>query len=408
MLKTVQITAHAVFPNTTPFSGYIRVGMHPNFLDVDVEGEVRTFVAEVLNQKFPFNRNREARFRLIPNSILGENTYYTIEIWKAEKTGLGTKDFLMYKSNVIVPDEDCNLADLVITEPMVIEPIEASKLYATEAKATVGAAREILNRAEMTLNRAKSFFVWDVAKGKELHVYAAPLVSFEISADMKPSEVLPANGVKSPENPSVVSANPFFSVSVSEVSGKTETHTCFFDTPIWGGYLDLSSSTVEASWEGYEFTGEENFERVLVNGKYGFMYTFIEPSISGGSDDVLVCSHFVPAPHDAGTCYVTNNGYSLVMVPTDQTKTTVGDFKAWLIAEKEAGTPCIVARKFDHILDTISIAGFDVLSLSQDDYFTPKLNIVTSNIPITLGYPMSPTYVHQTMYAAILSLGGKV
>lgn len=408
MIKTVQVSARILSPNALPFSGYIRVSLHPSLLELDLDGESKIFVSEFANQKFPFRRDKETRIRLIPNSVLGENTYYTVEIWKTEKSGIGSKDVLIHKSDVIVPEADCNLADLVITEPLVIEPIEASKLYAAEAKSAVASGKEVLARADDALKKAKSFFVWDVVKGSDVQVYAAPLVNFEIFAELTPRETPPVNGNKSPENPSTLSGNTALSISVGEVSGQKDTYTSVFPSPVWGGYLDLALGEIEISWEGHEFNGTENFEMVTIDGKRGFSHTFERASITGGSDETLRCSHFVPAPHGLGSCYVTNGGFSVVMVPVDQTIENVDEFKAWLSEQKESGHPCVVVRKFESPTETVEFEGFEALSLAQDDYFTPKLNIVTSNVPIILGYPVSPTYLYQKLSVAVLSLGGNV
>ena len=129
-MKTVTVTVNTRFQNATPFEGFIRVRLGTPLVGVD-----NMFVAQLNPQEIDFGGgNPEVSFIAIPNSILGEDTYYVVEIYRDTLVGAHHEYDIIHTSNIVIPDHDCNLADITIVEPIAPEPLEVSKKYASESK----------------------------------------------------------------------------------------------------------------------------------------------------------------------------------------------------------------------------------------------------------------------------------
>ncbi len=145
-MQTVTVTVNSIFQNATPFEGFIRVRLGTPLVEVD-----STFIAQLNPQEIDFGGgNPEVSFLVIPNSLLGEDTYYVVEIYRTTLVGAHHEYDLLLTSNVVVPDHDCNLADITVLEPIAPEPVEVSKKYASEAKQSAieaEAAKEAAKKA---------------------------------------------------------------------------------------------------------------------------------------------------------------------------------------------------------------------------------------------------------------------
>lgn len=78
------------------------------------------------------------------------------------------------------------------------------------------------------------------------------------------------------------------------------------------------------------------------------LYYSVIPFVTQGVDGInnMYCSHFLPYfGVQLGKCYITGNGYNLVIILTDQTITTVDAANTWLAAQKEKGTPVVIEYK---------------------------------------------------------------
>lgn len=78
------------------------------------------------------------------------------------------------------------------------------------------------------------------------------------------------------------------------------------------------------------------------------LYYSVIPFITQGVDGInnMYCSHFLPYfGVQLGKCYITGNGYNLVIILTDQTITTVDAANTWLATQKEKGTPVVIEYK---------------------------------------------------------------
>lgn len=78
------------------------------------------------------------------------------------------------------------------------------------------------------------------------------------------------------------------------------------------------------------------------------LYYSVIPFVTQGVNGInnMYCSHFLPYfGVQLGKCYITGNGYNLVIVLTDQTITTVDAANTWLATQKEKGTPVVIEYK---------------------------------------------------------------
>ena len=187
-MKTVTVTVNTLFQNATPFEGFIRVRLGTPLVEVD-----STFIAQLNPQEIDFSGgNPEASFLAIPNSILGEDTYYVVEIYRDTLVGAHHEYDLIHTSNIVIPDHDCNLADIAIVEPIAPEPVEVSKKYASEAKLSAIEAEEAKESAkkaaaaaeyfadnadeikeQLTVNLKHILAVGGITKGKQTEIYNA-------------------------------------------------------------------------------------------------------------------------------------------------------------------------------------------------------------------------------------------
>lgn len=152
-MKTVTVTVNTLFQNATPFEGFIRVRLGTPLVEVD-----STFIAQLNPQEIDFGGgNPEASFLAIPNSILGEDTYYVVEIYRDTLVGAHHEYDLIHTSNIVIPDHDCNLADIAVVEPIAPEPVEVSKKYASEAKLSSIEAKEARDDAKKAAAAAEYF-----------------------------------------------------------------------------------------------------------------------------------------------------------------------------------------------------------------------------------------------------------
>lgn len=129
-MQTVTVTINTLFQNATPFEGFVRVKLGTPLVEVD-----STFIAQLNPQEIDFGGgNPEVSFIAIPNSVLGEDTYYVVEIYRDTLVGAHHEYDCIYTGNIVIPDHDCNLADIAVIEPIAPEPVEVSKKFASEAK----------------------------------------------------------------------------------------------------------------------------------------------------------------------------------------------------------------------------------------------------------------------------------
>jgi hypothetical protein len=135
-LRTVKIKLKGLYQSAEPFDGILRVKLSRPAKSE--ETGICVFPEEW--QTIAFSSGGEAVAELIPNSLLGEGTFYNYEIVCNLNTGAYVYDKYGKKKTIskgifVVPEADCDLADIVTLDPPVEVPIDASALNASKAKA---------------------------------------------------------------------------------------------------------------------------------------------------------------------------------------------------------------------------------------------------------------------------------
>jgi hypothetical protein len=128
-MDTVKVVADAFFQDLNAFNGFIKITLVPELVQVSTN-----FVSSLDPQEVNFSRG-SCTLNIVPNSQTGEGSYYKIQIVRRQTIGAGHRDTAIFSGVAVVPDHDCNLSDIITVEPVQPEPIEAAKIYASEAKA---------------------------------------------------------------------------------------------------------------------------------------------------------------------------------------------------------------------------------------------------------------------------------
>lgn len=105
-MKTVKVTIGAVFQNGESFRGYADIRLSQLVGTAD-----RTVIVAMEPQRVPVH-GRDAHVHLVPNSIVGEGTTYTIRLIREDPDRFFGEKVLL-EVQAAVPDFDCRLADLV-------------------------------------------------------------------------------------------------------------------------------------------------------------------------------------------------------------------------------------------------------------------------------------------------------
>ena len=123
MAKTVKIDITSVLPDGRRFQGFFRSKLSRNAI-ID-----ETFVGSYEWQEVVI-KNGCADVYLFPNGLMGDDTYYDYQV--VARSGYGEK--VVQTGVIIVPDHDCNLAD-IITIPFVPEDQQSSYFNMLKAQA---------------------------------------------------------------------------------------------------------------------------------------------------------------------------------------------------------------------------------------------------------------------------------
>lgn len=123
MPKTVRVSLRSVLPDGTPFTGAVRFKPSQNALAPD-----KTFLASAAVYA---HLSGEQHIDLIPSSEFGSGSFYTYEVIRLERK----EERTIQRGRCVVPDHDCEFAD--ITDIEVGLPLDKvlAELYAAEAKA---------------------------------------------------------------------------------------------------------------------------------------------------------------------------------------------------------------------------------------------------------------------------------
>ena len=116
---------------------------------------------------------------------------------------------------------------------------------------------------------------------------------------------------------------------------------------LYGGFgvcdeYDAVTGVEIRRWKRQEFDGTEGWWQSNLEGRAYYVYPLAEPTASSTQ---LYCSHLpvTTSVSDAGCCYIVRADSTLVVFPpAGSGLDTLEAFKAWLAAQKEAGTPLTV------------------------------------------------------------------
>lgn len=140
------------------------------------------------------------------------------------------------------------------------------------------------------------------------------------------------SGTPSPTNVRAISG--FTECTVTDTNGTdTNTATISFGSAgtVYGGYVDLISGKLVVD-RGY-LEPTEVYQVYQNNGIYYWLITYELNSVNGVNG--LISSHFKSVQSlEAGNTYITNNGVTLIVVPTDQTLNSKALADAWMQANQ--------------------------------------------------------------------------
>lgn len=116
---------------------------------------------------------------------------------------------------------------------------------------------------------------------------------------------------------------------------------------LYGGFgvcdeYDAVTGVEIRRWKRQEFDGTEGWRQSNLEGRAYYVYPLAEPTASSTQ---LYCSHLpvTTSVSDAGCCYLIQADSTLVVFPPAGSGLDTREaFKAWLAAQKEAGTPLTV------------------------------------------------------------------
>ena len=124
-MDTVNVSLRGLFQDATAFAGYIQFELSRPALAGDTVVLAASPFAKI-NLKAGL-----ASVRLIPNAVLGKDTFYRFRLFRVDMRGRTGTEVL--KGVCVVPEQDCDLTDIMDVKPGYADLPTAEK-YASEAK----------------------------------------------------------------------------------------------------------------------------------------------------------------------------------------------------------------------------------------------------------------------------------
>lgn len=185
-----------------------------------------------------------------------------------------------------------------------------------------------------------------------------PVVTFAFT------ETGPAEGEKSPTNPSTITGVSSIAVTRCETVGVDSTdYTIDLGGTFYGGSVDLSAGTMTVT------------------------HVMVEPT----SLSFDISAH----PANAASFLYTDT-FGRTVTTDGNTLTITGETGGKIVYN--LATP-----------ETVSLSPLQIYSLSQPDPYTPRINTVYSDqVSVQVGYPKSPQSTSTELTNAIISLGGEI
>lgn len=182
----------------------------------------------------------------------------------------------------------------------------------------------------------------------------------------------------------------------------------------YGGTLDAASGVMTVTWGSTVITGAEEWTRrsdspsglSTFNSGLGIPQNYMSNNPSASTRH---CSHFVYSNTRSENTYTswgiaTNTLFT--MSATDYPDATA--FKTWLASEYSAGHPVTIFYKLN-TPQTVQLSPTEILSLTQPDKYTPRLNTVyTDAQAVQAGYVKSPIRDEYELQQAVIAQGGNV
>lgn len=141
--KTVKITIEGLFQNALPFDGVIRFKLsRPCRAD-------EQYILPDKWQEVGFRSNGVSVVELIPNSLLGERTFYEFEVVR-KRFGVPMSEKsirlnTIHRGAIYVPDYDCNFVDLAVLAHDIPDLFGACYALASQAKQAAAQANQKLD-----------------------------------------------------------------------------------------------------------------------------------------------------------------------------------------------------------------------------------------------------------------------
>lgn len=176
-MDTVKVVADAFFQNLNAFNGFIKITLVPELVQVSTN-----FVSSLDPQEVNFSRG-SCTLNIVPNSQTGEGSYYKIQIVRRQTIGAGHRDTAIFSGVAVVPDHDCNLSDIITVEPVQPEPIEAAKIYASEAKAAAVQSQTYAEQSGASSTSAENYANMANTASTNAMTYAGNAESAKVSAE---------------------------------------------------------------------------------------------------------------------------------------------------------------------------------------------------------------------------------
>ena len=174
---------------------------------------------------------------------------------------------------------------------------------------------------------------------------------------------------------------------------------------VYKGVMDFTSGILTVNWVLLTFNGTENWNKPFsTENNYCFRHTLFNEAVKTGTD-FRVCSHYPNASVTSGTsekgfyAYNSNTAVYVQFRPANLPYTaTVADWKAYLAAQYEAGTPVQAAFAYAEP-KTFQLTPSEITTVLGEN------RIIADSGELTLTYRADPTLLYEKLQAALLTAG---
>ena len=179
------------------------------------------------------------------------------------------------------------------------------------------------------------------------------------------------------------------------------------DNTYYCGSVNLATGMMTVTWQGFSFTGEENWQYSEVETTGYYRYALIgKPDASSYDATKQKCTHFdylqswnIGSDH----FYVATRTNLLVIISSIS---SLDSFKSWLAQQYANDTPVTLTYELKNPF-TVQLDPVQIKSLTALDKNTPRLNtLYTDADSIQVGYQKHPARTSYELENAILALGG--